>query len=170
MTPQSSTFSRPEQIITFVPAKQAISHPEQIIKFIPQIQKPKLPQRVLIFDSGTLINLSMNGLLYILEELKKITNIKFLITSQVKSETVDRPSNVPRFELGALRIKEMINSEILQMPLSFNISNESINLTTTELKEIANHMVEARGKWIEIVSDAEMSCLALSKKLSEKGV
>ena len=123
MTPQSSTFSRPEQIITFVPAKQAISHPEQIIKFIPQIQKPKLPQRVLIFDSGTLINLSMNGLLYILEELKKITNIKFLITSQVKSETVDRPSNVPRFELGALRIKEMINSEILQMPLSFNISN-----------------------------------------------
>jgi hypothetical protein len=142
----------------------------QIITFIPTKQKQISPEKVLILDSGTLINLSMNGLLYILEELKKITKIRFFITAQVKFETVDRPSNVPRFELGALRIKQMINLGILEMPPALNISNESIELTTRKLREIANHTVEARGKWIEIVSDAEMSCLALSKELSERGI
>jgi hypothetical protein len=147
-----------------------LQRPEQVITFIPQVQKTPLPKKAIVLDSGTLINLSMNGLLYIIEELKNITKVKFLITSQVKFETVDRPSNVPRFELGALRVKEMISSGILEMPPSLNISNESIELTTKELKEIANHTVEARGKWIDIVSDAEMSCLALSKELSDKGI
>lgn len=126
--------------------------------------------KALIFDSGTLINLSMNGLLYIIEELKKSTGVRFFITEQVKYETVDRPSGIPRFELGALRIKEMISTEILEMPPALKISNESIALTTKELKEMANHTVEARGSWIEIVSDAEMSCLALSKKLTDRGI
>lgn len=126
--------------------------------------------KALIFDSGTLINLSMNGLLYIIDALKNTTDVKFLITEQVKFETVDRPSGIPRFELGALRIKQMISQGTLQMPGSLNIPQESIDLTTKEFMEIANHTVEARGKWIQIVSDAEMSCLALSKELTEKGI
>jgi len=126
--------------------------------------------KILILDSGTLINLSMNCLLYILEELKKISDVKFAITEQVKYETVDRPSGIPRFELGALRIKQMINQKIIELPESFNISREAIALTTEEFMNIANHMVEARNKWIQIVSDAEMSCLALSKELSEKEI
>jgi len=154
MTPQLTTFDQPQQVITF----------------IPQVQKFPPTKKALILDSGTLINLSMNGLLYLIEELKKITSIKFLITEQVKYEVVDRPSGIPRFELGALRIKEMINSGVLEMPQALNIQKESINLSTEELIAIANHTVEARGKFVHIVSDAEMSCLALSSILTEKGI
>ena len=154
MTNQTISFSGPQQVITFIPAKQ----------------KQTFPEKVLIFDSGTLINLSMNGLLHIIEELKKISDVRFVITEQVKYETVDRPSRIPRFELGALRIKQMINQNTLEPPQSFGISRENIELTTDEFMNIANHTVEARGKWIQIVSDAEMSCLALSKELTEKGI
>ncbi|MFH1802779.1 MAG: hypothetical protein ABH864_05030 [archaeon] len=126
--------------------------------------------KILVLDSGTLINLSMNGLLYILPELKKLTGVRLAITSDVKYETVDRPAGVPRFELGALRIKELISSGTLEMPEAFSISNESVKLETKALMDIANNTVEARGKFIRIVSDAEMSCLALSKQLTEKGI
>ena len=48
-----------------------------------------MTQKALIFDSGTLINLTMNCLLYILPELKKIFKGKLLITSAVKYEIID---------------------------------------------------------------------------------
>jgi hypothetical protein len=126
--------------------------------------------KTLILDSGTLINLSMNGLLYILPGLKEKTGVKFAITQDVRYETVDRPVGVPRFELGALRIKQMIGSGVLEMPSDFGVSDESVRLMTKSLMDVANHTVKARGKFIKIVSDAEMSCLALSKRLTEKGM
>ncbi len=150
------TFQKPGQVVTFIPKAAA--------------EYPKEEPKVLILDSGALINLSMNGLLYVLEELGKVSNVRFAITPAVKYETVDRPSNIPRFELGALRIKQMINEEILELPLVFGVANEIINQKTQELKEMANKCVEAKGRFISIVSDAEMSCLALSSILSGKGI
>ncbi len=126
--------------------------------------------KALIFDSGTLINLSMNGLLYILEKLKKNFNGKFLITEAVKFETIDKPIGIPRFELGALIIKNLLDAEIIEMPNSVGISYEQLKRETAEMLDLANHYVSADGKWISIVSEAEMSCLALSNLLAEKGV
>lgn len=151
---QATTFSKPQQVITFVP----------------QIHKSGLSERVLILDSGTLINLSMNGLLYIITELKKITNVRFAITEQVKYETVDRPIDIPRFELEALRVRDMINSNELELPFDFEIPNNELAEKTKELMETANHALQAREKWINIVSDAEMSCLAFSLLLTKKGI
>ncbi len=127
-------------------------------------------QKALIFDSGTLITLSMNSLLYILEELKKTFQGKFIITEQVKYETLDRPINVPRFELEALRIKNLLEKKIIEMPDSLGISQQAINKETSHLIEIANHCIKARGSWIKILSEAETSCLALSKILTQQGI
>jgi len=127
-------------------------------------------EKILIFDAGPLINFSMNGFLYLLEELKKSFNGKFLITKQVKYETLDRPVKIQRFELGALRISQLLKTKVLEMPESLNISESEINARTAELKNTANHILENKGKGIEIVSDAEMSCLALSSILSERGI
>jgi|SRR3989344_3107422 len=126
--------------------------------------------KALVLDSGILINLSMNGLLYILESLKSQFQGKILITNQVKYETVDRPINISRFELGALRIKNLIEKGILEMPDSLGIDEKIINEKTKELMDLSNHFLQANGHWINIVSDAEMSCLALSDELTEKGV
>lgn len=126
--------------------------------------------KAIVFDSGSLINLSMNGLLYILEELKKEFPVAFLITKAVKYEIIDRPIKIPRFELGALRIQELLSLNILQLPQSLGIEEVSIKNRTYELMEKANHYVKLNGKLIKIVSEAEMSCLALSSLLSEKKI
>ena len=126
--------------------------------------------KVLIFDSGTLINLSMNGLLDVLEELKKTFDGKFIITKEVKYETMERPIGVPRFELGALRIKHLLDSKVIESPSTINITDKEISKKTKLITNLVNKTVIANRKYINIVGEAEMSCLALSDILSKKGI
>lgn len=126
--------------------------------------------KVAIFDSGALINLSMNGFLYILEKLKKDFDGKFLITDDVKYETIDRPIKIERFELGALRVKKLLDSGVLEMPSSMGIDHNLVRKRTEDFMNEANHFLQKSNKWIKIVSEGEMSCLALSEELTKKGV
>ena len=126
--------------------------------------------KALIFDSGALITLSMNGLLDLLEKLKKEFDGKFLITKDVKYEVIDRPIGIYRFELGAIRIQNLIDSGVLEMPSSIGVSDELIAKKTEELMGIANHSVQINNRWVDIVNKGEMSCLALSRELSERKI
>jgi hypothetical protein len=125
--------------------------------------------KALIFDSGALINLSMNGLLYILESMKKDFDGKFLITKPVKYEVVDKPIEIKRFELGALLVKNLLDSGVLEMSSSSGVSDDLIANKTKEYMQKANHSLMYKGNWMEVVSEAEMSCLALSAELEKKG-
>ena len=124
--------------------------------------------KVLIFDSGPLINFTMNGLLDALSLLKQEFKGKFIITDQVKYEVVDRPLSIHRFELGALKIQSLINSGVLEMPSSMGIKNEEIDKLTQDFMNNANKSLQYKGSWVNIVSPAEMSCLALSFILNEE--
>ncbi len=126
--------------------------------------------KVLILDSGPLINFSLNSFLYLFEALKEQSGVRLVITPSVKREIVDRPIGIPRFELGALRLRDLISRGVIELPDVFGVKESEINERTHEYLEKANHFVRAQGKWISIVSEAEMSCLALSKILSEKGI
>lgn len=126
--------------------------------------------KILIFDSGTIINLSMNGLLYILEELKKKFDGKFIISESVRKEIFDRPLRVPRFELEALEIKRLIDSKVLEFPNSIGVEEALLKDKINQLMTMANNSVEADGRKITIVSEAEISCLAISSELSERGI
>lgn len=126
--------------------------------------------KALIFDSGTLINLSMNGLLYLVEKLKENFDGKFLITPDVKHEIYDHPIKIPRFELGALRIESLIQNKTLESPEAVGIDQNELDKGTKKLMDLINHSLKTDGKWLKIVSDAEISCLALSKLLKEKGI
>ena len=126
--------------------------------------------KAIIFDSGSLINLSMNSLLYILEELKKNFDGEFLITHAVKKEVIDHPLNIPRFELGALRIKNLLDKKIIILPEQIGISHDELAKNTSKLLNIANHSIQVEGNWIEIVSEAEISCLALSSELTKRKI
>ncbi len=126
-------------------------------------------QKALVFDSSTLINFAMNGILDILENLKKEFGGKFLITKNVKYETIDRPLEIKKFELGALKIKSLLERNILELAEESELGEK-----TREILELANHTFLARyssGKqWMHIIDDGEASCVALSIILSEKGV
>ncbi len=126
--------------------------------------------KALILDSGVLITLSMNGLLDILRELKKTFDGKFLITQEVKAEVIDHPIGVKKFELGALRVQNLLDEKIIEMPQSLDIQYNVLKNKTFELMDIANHSVKIRDRWIRVVSDAEISCIALSLELSKKGI
>jgi hypothetical protein len=75
-----------------------------------------------------------------------------------------------RFELGALRIKKLLDERILEAPTSFGISEEKIKLESNELMDLANHFIQVKGHWVNLVSEAEMSCLALSDELSKLSI
>ena len=81
-------------------------------------------KKVLIFDSSTIINFALNGILHILEELKKIFDGKFIVPRQVKKEIIDRPLQTKRFELEALQIRNLFEKEILQLPEKIGIGKE----------------------------------------------
>ncbi|MEI6731990.1 MAG: hypothetical protein WCK90_04915 [archaeon] len=126
--------------------------------------------KVLIFDSGTLINLSMNGLLNILENLKRDFDGKFIITNAVKYETIDRPIGIQKFELGALKIQWLLEKGILEMPDSLDVDEKELKALTEKFLTKANHIMQSKGVWIKLVSEAEISCLALSAILSKRKI
>ena len=108
--------------------------------------------KILIFDSGTIINFAMNGMLDVLEQLKKNFDGKFIITSPVKFEIIDRPVKVPRFELEALRIKDLLDRKIIEMPSALNVDETEIQRETQKLLAIANHLIHEGTQTINIVS------------------
>lgn len=126
-------------------------------------------KKILILDSGPLINLSINGLLYIYEKLKKTSSIEIVITDKVYDEVVKRPSNIPRFELGALRVKALIDDKIIKFPKEIGINQQELEKETDRLLGLINCSLQTgNNEYVNIVSPAEVSCLALSLLLSKK--
>ena len=127
--------------------------------------------KAILFDASTLISFSMNGILYILEELKK--NFKdghFIITKEVKYEVIDRPLKVKRFKLEALKINDLLKKGILEMPSALGIEDQEITTKTQKILDIANSMYQGNRGDIHILDLGEVSCLELSKMLDNKNI
>lgn len=126
--------------------------------------------KVIIFDASTLITFAMNGLLHEFRELKKIFKGKFIITEDVKREVIDKPIKIKRFELEALRIKQLLEEGVLEMASSLGVDVNEVSKRTKEFLDAANTMFKGRGRDINIIQIGEASCLALSRILDEKKV
>jgi len=126
--------------------------------------------KAIVFDASTLISLVMNGLLPELRELKKIFKGKFIITNDVKREVIDKPLKIKRFELEALKIKQLLDDKILELPSSVEVKDSEILRETNKLILLANEMFKGDKKDIRIIHSGETSCLALSKILNEKKI
>jgi hypothetical protein len=129
-----------------------------------------MKEKAIIFDAGTLISFSMNGLIDELEELKKHFKGKFLITKEVKYEVIDHPIKIKRFELEAMNIQRLMNEGTIEIPSSLGISDETITKNSQDLMSIANSTFTQGNKQIHLVELGETSSLSLSKILTEKGI
>jgi len=129
-----------------------------------------MTQKAIVFDSSTLINFTMNGLLEEFGELKKGFDGKFLVTKEVIAEIIDKPMTIKRFKLEALKIKKMLAEKILEMPSAVGIGDNQISEMTNEIKNKANNIFFGRGNAIQIIHSGESSCLALSALLNEKKI
>lgn len=141
-----------------------------IQKIIRKIKPSPKTGKAIIFDSGTLISFSMNGLLDVLKDLKGIFNGKFLITEGVKKEVIDKPLTIKRFELEALKIKQLLGEGVLELPDSVGIGNDEINRGAEEILDVANKTFIGGGKDITIIHFGEAESLSLSKILTKKGI
>ena len=126
--------------------------------------------KAIIFDASSLIGFSMNGLLYIIEELKKNFNGHFIITKEVKYEVIDKPLKIKRFKLEALKITELLNKKVLEMPDALSIDEKIISKKTQEILDTANSMYRDKKGHIHLLDLGESSCLALAKALNEKKI
>ncbi|MBU1129338.1 MAG: hypothetical protein KJ949_01780 [Nanoarchaeota archaeon] len=126
--------------------------------------------KAIIFDSGTLISFAMNGMFEELRELKKVFDGKFLITQEVKQEIINKPMNIKRFELEALRLNQLLEEKVLELPVSIGIKDSDITKKTNEFMQVANSLFYMKGKEVKILGLGESSCLGLSVLLNEKRI
>ena len=119
--------------------------------------------KYLVFDSGPIISLTMNGMLPIIEELKKVFDGEFILTPQVKNEIVDRPMKIKKYKLEALRVKDLISRGIFKMSSDI-ISPQKLNSEVGKILKIANGVLRTAqtGEKIKIIHSGEASCLAFS--------
>ena len=119
--------------------------------------------KTIIFDAGPLINFAMNGMLPLLRDLKKEFNGKFIITRGVKKEIIDRPEKIKRFELEALKLKELFNEKIIELPNLTKQEEDKVKKRTNELMNLANSTFRAKGKNLHLIDKGEAEALALAK-------
>jgi hypothetical protein len=130
-----------------------------------------MTEKILIFDASSLISFAMNGLLPELKELKKIFPGKFIIPQEVKQEAIEKPLTIKRFELEALKLKELLDEGILELPESLNIKDEEIARQTKDMLNLANSTFLENGKKeIHLIDLGETACLVLSRILTNKKI
>ncbi len=127
-------------------------------------------KKAIIFDSGALISFSLNGITEIIKDLKENFKGKFFITSEVKREIIDFPIKIKRFELEALKLKQLFDDRVLEFPSSIGIKDSEIFQKTNEILDIANNCFVGDGKAIKLINGGEASCIALSTLLTKKGI
>ena len=122
---------------------------------------------VLIFDSGTLITLTIAGLEEILPALKKKTDIVFLLTPAVKYEVIKRPIQTKKFALSALKLKNLLDKGIIDSPSVLKIDQDNLDSLTSEIMNKVNKTFWARERPMNLIQKGESSCLALYQILEK---
>ena len=111
--------------------------------------------KAIVFDSGPIISLTMNNLLWLLEPLKRIGEVNFYITNKVKRELVDTPLyKTKRFKFEALQVLKEFKDKVLEF-----FDRPTLRQKTMDLLELTNNMFFAHGKNISIVQFAEIEVI-----------
>ncbi len=131
-----------------------------------------LNMKILLFDSSSLVSLAMNGLLEELVKLKNSFDGKFIIPIEVRQEIIDRPLDIKKFELEALRLKKLVSDQVLELPSVLGISDSEISTKTKEYLDKANNLFldKKTNSGVHLIDSGETACVVLSKILSTKKI
>jgi hypothetical protein len=114
-------------------------------------------RKIIVFDTGPIISLTLNNLLWILEPLLKEFRGTFYIPMAVKRELIDKPLKTRKYKFEALQIIPLISNRTLEI-----IENDFIISKTKYLVDLANRCFKAKGNWIQIIQEGEMEAVATS--------
>ncbi|MAH51129.1 hypothetical protein CMI37_35255 [Candidatus Pacearchaeota archaeon] len=121
------------------------------------------PKKFLVFDAGPIISLTMNGLLPILEKLKKEFDGEFVITPDVKKEVVDRPLKIKKYALEGVKVSHLIEKGVLVLSSKF-VSDSVLNREAKKILKSVNSAFrdEKTGDKIGLIHEGEASLLAFA--------
>ena len=119
----------------------------------------------LVFDTGPLINLSLNNLLYILPELKKRFDGEFYITESVKRECIDRPLTSKKFKFEALQLLKLLEDKTLKVYTNSQLKNRTLNLL-----KMSNSLFKVHNTYIKNVQYAEVEVIVASQLLNANAI
>lgn len=109
----------------------------------------------IVFDTGPVISLATNSLLWVLDELKERYPGNFYLPLAVKAELIDRPLESKKFKLEALQVMATIRRDTLKV-----VHSNEMHELATEMMELANSCFTAWNNPVKIVHYAEMEALA----------
>lgn len=112
-------------------------------------------KKTIIFDTGPIISLTLNNLLWLLEPLHREFRGTFYVPMAVKKELVDRPLQTKKFKFEALQVIPYLSNGTLEI-----IENDFILTKTRKLMDIANRCFMAKGEWVQIIQIGEMEAIA----------
>ena len=129
-----------------------------------------MKDKAIIFDASTIISFAMACMYEELRKLQKNFGGHFIITRDVKKEIIDKPMQIPRFQLEGIKLQELVNEKVLEFPDVLGVKDSEINIGTKKVMDIANSsFVDNRGK-IKLISEGEASCVALSQILNARKI
>lgn len=111
--------------------------------------------KTLVFDTGPIISLATNNLLWLVTTLHKYFDGQFVITSHVKKELIDRPLSTKKFKYEALQVLKRIRQQILTI-----VEDKKIDTLADRIFSIANKIYYVKGNPIHIVHYAEIQSVA----------
>ena len=129
-----------------------------------------MKNKCIIFDASTLISFSMSCMYDELRKLHEFFGGHFIITQDVKKEVIDKPMRIPRFQYEGIRIQQLVDEGVLEMPNVLGVKDSEIKRVTDEVMRIANSTFTDKRGEIKLISEGEASCIALSKILNEKNI
>ncbi|MBN2881556.1 hypothetical protein JXM83_05910 [Candidatus Woesearchaeota archaeon] len=121
--------------------------------------------KVLVFDTGPIISLASNNLLWILPELKEKFGGRFVITPKVKEELIDKPLKSKKFRFEAVQLLPLLANGVIEV-----YESKGATSLSTELLNLANTSYEAKNNWIKIVHPAEIEVLCAALELHAQAV
>lgn len=113
----------------------------------------------MVFDASALISVSQTCLVKILAGLKRKMDADFIVPESVFLEAVQRPIEIRRFELNAIRIKKVIEEN------GFRVLPARDQGIVDEIGASANSCFLVHGRPIRLLQGGEIEALAIAKEL-----
>lgn len=118
-------------------------------------------KKTIVLDTGTVISMVTNNLLWTFRYLAKKYKGQFLIPDSVKEELVNYPLKTRKFKFEALMINDLLLEGYIKVYHPPNLDKIS-----KELVSLANDMFIAKGNPVRVLHRAETDVLALAISLN----
>ena len=120
--------------------------------------------RYLVLDTGVIISLASNGLLWLLGPMRKKFKGDFIMPASVRKEIIDLPLQSLRFKLEAMQVL----SEVAKGNLKLH--EEDMYDEYNMVFNMCNNIFKARGSYIQIMHPGEIGAIVLAKKLGAEAL